>query len=527
MNRSLLYRGLFILALAGLAFWAAYPPKQKLNLGLDLQGGIHLVLRVETQDAVRAETEKDMEMLRRRLAENGVPSVQASRASDTRFEVTGVPVEQDVVLNKQANDYLSSERWDWSRQGGAVVFNMTSANERSIRDMAVNQALQTINNRVNEFGVSEPVIARQGVDSDRIVIQLPGVDDPERVKRLIKSTAFLEFRLTEFPAQGGAGLASREEILAHYGGALPPNVEIVPQEQHDAQGRIIGTRFFALQKRQVITGRDLKSANSSAGQFNQPVVAFHLSADGARLFGDATGANVGRGLAILLDGKVVSAPVINSRITDSGVIEGNFTQQEVQDLVTTLRSGALPAGITYLEDRTVGPSLGQDSIEAGIKAGLLSILCVVLTMLVIYRFSGVNALVALALNVLMLFGSLAYFGATLTLPGIAGIILSIAMAVDANVLIFERIKEEMRVGKTVRAAIDAGFKNALSAILDSNVTTLIAALFLFQFGTGPIRGFAVTLTVGILGTLVCAIFVSRWMFDLIYTAERKLQSISI
>ena len=527
MNRSLLYRGLFILLLAAGAFYAANPPKEKLNLGLDLQGGIHLVLKVETQDAVRAETEKDMEMIRRRAAENGAPGAQASRKSDTSFELSGVPVEQDAVVNKQANDYLSSQRWDWRRSGAVTLFTMTAANERSIRDMSVNQALQTIRNRVDQFGVSEPVIARQGVDSDRIVIQLPGVDDPERVKRLIKSTAFLEFRLTEYPPQGGSGLGSRDEVLAHYGGALPGNIEVVPQEQHDAQGRIIGTRYFALQKRQVITGRDLKSANSSVGQFNQPVVAFHLSADGARLFGEATGANVGRGLAILLDNKVVSAPVINSRITDSGVIEGNFTQQEVQDLVTTLRSGALPAGITYLEDRTVGPSLGQDSIDAGVKAGLLSMLCVVLVMLVIYRLSGVNALVALGLNVLLLFGALAYFGATLTLPGIAGIILSIAMAVDANVLIFERIKEEMEAGKTVRAAIDAGFKNALAAIMDSNITTLIAALFLFQFGTGPIRGFAVTLTIGILGTLFCAIFVSRWLFDLIYTPERKLQSISI
>jgi preprotein translocase subunit SecD len=404
---------------------------------------------------------------------------------------------------------------------------MTRANERAIRDMAVNQALQTINNRVNEFGVSEPTIARQGLDSDRIVIQLPGVDDPERVKRLIKSTAFLEFRLTEFPRAGGTGAATREEVLATFGGALPGNLEILPEEVRDPQGRSLGQRYFAVEKRQVITGRDLKSANSSVGQFNQPVVAFHLSGDGGRLFGEATGANVGRGLAIVLDGKIVSAPVINSRITDSGIIEGNFTQQEVQDLVTTLRSGALPAGITYLEDRTVGPSLGQDSIDSGVRAGLLSLLCVVLTMLVIYRLSGVNALVALAFNVLMLFGALAYFGATLTLPGIAGIILSVAMAVDANVLIFERIKEEMSVGKTVRASIDAGFKNALAAIMDSNITTLIAALFLFQFGTGPIRGFAVTLTIGILGTLFCAIFVSRWLFDLVYTPDRKLQKISI
>ena len=527
MKNRLLWRGLIILAIAGMACWAVWPPQEKLNLGLDLQGGIHLVLRVESQDAVRAETDKDMEALRRQAAESGMPTAATSRLTDTTFELTGVPTDKEAVINKQANDYLSSDRWDWRREGARFLFSMTAANERAIRDMAVNQALQTIRNRIDQFGVSEPVIARQGMDSDRIVVQLPGVDDPERVKRLIKSTAFLEFRLTEYPPSGGGGVGSREEVLARYGGTVPPDVEILAEEQRDTQGRLVGQRFYGLQKRRVITGRDLKSANSSVGQFNQPVVAFHLSADGGRIFGEATGANVGRGLAIVLDGKVVSAPVINSRITDSGVIEGNFTQQEVQDLVMTLRSGALPAGITYLHDRTVGPSLGQDSIDSGIKAGLLSVLCVVLTMLVIYRLSGVNALVALALNILLLFASLAYFGATLTLPGIAGIILSIAMAVDANVLIFERIKEEMRAGKTPRAAIDAGFSNALSSILDSNITTLIAALFLFQFGTGPIRGFAVTLSIGILGTLFCAIVVSRYLFNLIYTPDRKLQSISI
>ena len=527
MNRGLLIKGGFIVLLAALSLLAFYPPKDKLNLGLDLQGGIHLVLKVETQDAVRAETDKDMEVLRREIADGGVSSVATSRVTDTTFEVTGVPPEKDAVLNKAANDYLTSQRWDWSRQGSRTVFTMTSINERAVRNLAVEQAKLTIDNRVNQYGVAEPVIARQGLEGDRIVVQLPGVDDPERVKRLIKSTAFLEFRLTEYPPAGGSGVATRDEILGRYGGSLPADIEIMAQDQRDDQGRILGQSYYAVQKRQVITGRELKSANVSSGQFNQPVVAFHLNADGARRFGDAPEANVGRGLAIILDNRVVSAPVINSRITDSGIIEGNFTQQEVQDLVTTLRSGALPAGITYLEDRTVGPSLGQDSIESSMKAGMLSMLCVVLTMLIVYRLSGVNALVALALNVLLLFGALSYFGATLTLPGIAGIVLSIAMAVDANVLIFERIKEEMKVGKTVRAAIDAGFHNALSSILDSNITTLIAALFLFQFGTGPIRGFAVTLSVGILGTLFCAIFVSRFLFDLVYTPARKSQSISI
>ncbi|MBP1642534.1 MAG: preprotein translocase subunit SecD [Acidobacteria bacterium] len=526
MRNRLLWRGLLIVALGALAAWAVYPPEEKIHLGLDLQGGIHLVLQVQTQDAVRSETEKDAEVLRREAADKGVTGVRSSRTSDTSFEVTGYsPADAGKVL-KAANDYLAGG-WSWREAGDRLVFEMEPANEKAIRDGAVNQALQTIRNRIDQFGVSEPVIARQGLDSERIVVQLPGVDDPERVKRLIKNTAFLEFRLCDYP-YSGAGAGSREEVLQHYGGRLPEDIEVLPEDQRDrATGKTISQTFYAVQRRQVITGRDLKSASPSRDQFGQPVVQFMLSADGAVRFGEATGSNVGRGLAIVLDGHIVSAPRINSRITDSGIIEGNFSDQDVQDLVTTLRSGALPAGITYLEDRTVGPSLGQDSIEASLKAGLLSVICVVLSLVIVYRFSGFNALVGLALNVLLLFGALAYFGATLTLPGIAGVVLSVAMAVDANVLIFERIKEEMKLGKTVRSAIEAGFDNALSSILDSNITTLIAALFLFQFGTGPIRGFAVTLSIGILGTLFCGIFVSRWLFDLFYSSRPGAQRISI
>jgi preprotein translocase subunit SecD len=483
------------------------------------------VLGVQTQDAVRAETDKDMEVLRREAESDGVGGLATSRLGDTSFELTGVGTRVEAV-EKTARDWLAAG-WSWTRQGDRLVFTMRAANEKSIRDSAVTQALQTIRNRIDQFGVSEPTIARQGLDSDRIVVQLPGIDDPERVKRLIKNTAFLEFRLCEYP-WNGLGAGSQEEILQHYGGKLPDDVEIFPEVRRDAAtGRVLSQTYYAVQKRRVVTGRDLRSAHPSQGQLGQPVVAFMFSADGARAFGEATGANIGRGLAIVLDGEIRSAPSINSRITDSGIIEGNFSQQEVQDLVTTLRSGALPAGIVYLEDRTVGPSLGQDSIEAGMKSGFLSMICVVLTMLIIYRLSGVNALLGLALNIVILFGALAYFGATLTLPGIAGTVLSIAMAVDANVLIFERIKEELLLGKKVRPAIAAGFDNALSSIMDSNITTLIAALFLFQFGTGPIRGFAVTLSIGILGTLFCSIFVSRWVFDLIYSRRPNALRISI
>ncbi len=527
MNRSILWRGVLIFGLAGLAIWAAYPPQKKINLGLDLQGGIHLELQVRTQDAVRAETDRDMEILRREATGAGIVGLSTNRLTDTRFEVTGLAESDQSRFDEVTRKWLGNA-WNAEKGvGGRVVFNMAPANERAIRDLSVNQAQQTIRNRIDQFGVAEPVIARQGATSDRIVVQLPGVDDPERVKRLIKNTAFLEFRLCDFPWTG-AGAGSRDDILAHYGGRLPDNIEILPEVRRDSStGQVLSQAFWAVEKRQVITGRDLKHASPSQGQFGQPVVSFNLNVDGARAFGEATGANIGRGLAIVLDGTIVSAPQINGRITDSGVIEGNFTQQEVQDLVTTLRSGALPAGIDYVEDRTVGPSLGQDSIDSSIKAGLLSMICIVLSLLIVYRLSGLNALFGLALNVLLLFGALAYFDATLTLPGTAGIVLSIAMAVDANVLIFERIKEELRAGKTLRSAIDAGFQNALSSILDSNITTLIAALFLFQFGTGPIRGFAVTLSIGILGTLFCAIYVSRWLFEVTQTLRPNAGKLSI
>jgi preprotein translocase subunit SecD len=277
----------------------------------------------------------------------------------------------------------------------------------------------------------------------------------------------------------------------------------------------------------VITGRDLKSARPGPGQFNEPVVLFTLTPEGGRLFGEVTGANVGRGLAIVLDGRVVSAPVLESRITDEGQIRGTFTPQEVEDLSMVLRSGALPAGITYLEERTVGPSLGRDSIRQGLRAGAIGMALVIIVMLVVYRRAGINALVVLVLDMVMLFGALAYFGATLTLPGIAGIVLTIGMAVDANVLIFERIKEELKAGRTVRSAIDAGFGKALSSILDGNITTLIAALFLFQFGTGPIRGFAVTLSIGILASVFNAVIVSRWMFDLRLARRERVERLSI
>ena len=523
MKSTLLWRGLLILAVLVTALYVAYPPEEKINLGLDLKGGMRLVLQVKTEDALRAETDSDMDRLLQLAKDEDVTGATGRRTGDSTFEIAGLTPEGADTLSGLASRYGYNNRWSVSRQGGRMVFDMQGTEVNAVRESAVNQARQTISNRIDAYGVAEPVIVP--ASDYRIDVQLPGVDDPERVRNLIKSTAFLEFRLVRLP-KGGGGVSSREEILANFGGQLPENLEILEGDIRDDQGNKVGEQFYAVEKVRTVTGRDLKTARPGLGQFRDPIVEFSLTPTGADAFARLTGENVGSGLAIVLDGRVVSAPVINSQIRDSGLIEGSFTQQEAQDLATVLKSGALPAEITTLEERTVGPSLGRDSIESGLKAGLIGSALVVIFMLIIYNLSGVNAVIALALNVLLVFGGLAGFGASLTLPGIAGIILTIGMAVDANVLIFERIREELRAGRTVRSAIDLGFEKALSAIIDSNVTTLIAALFLFQFGTGPIRGFAVTLTIGLLASLFTAVFVSRWLFDMVLSRTR-VQRLSI
>ncbi|HVT59424.1 MAG TPA: protein translocase subunit SecD [Thermoanaerobaculia bacterium] len=523
MKRNLLWRGLLILASIVAAVVALYPPKQKINLGLDLQGGMHLVLQVHTEDALRAETNGDMERLVQ-LAKEGTPKLDLKprRASDTRIEVPGLPPEAKAVVLRLAEKELPT--WIRTERGDTVILQMRPDEAAKDRDRSVDQAVQTIRNRIDAYGVTEPVI--QKASDERIVVQLPGVDDQERVRQLIKSTAFLEFRITRYPKQGEPGAGSREEILQHFGGQLPDDVEILDGDVRDREGNVTGVRYYAVEKRSAVTGRDLRSAHPAAGQFNQPIVDFTLNPEGAKVFGQLTGQNVGTGLAIVLDGRVMSAPKINSRINDSGMIEGNFTQKTAEDLATVLRSGALPASITYLHEQTVGPSLGRDSIREGLRAGIVGTSLVVITMLLVYNLSGVNAIAALVLNVLLLFGGMGMFHSTLTLPGIAGIILTIGMAVDANVLIFERIREELRAGRTVRSAIDQGFERAFTSVIDTHVTTLISAMFLFQFGTGPIKGFAVTLTIGLLASLFTAVFVSRWIFDLVLS-RRRAQTLSI
>ncbi|MEM6794808.1 MAG: protein translocase subunit SecD [Acidobacteriota bacterium] len=523
MDRNLLYRGLFILGIAAAMAFFAYPPDQKINLGLDLQGGMHLVLRVKTDDALDAETENTIDTLRGELETRSV-TADIDQLDGTTFEASGVPSDQDDDLRTEVLErYMPG--WEMNRSGDTLRFSLTSQEASSIRQLSVNQAQETIRNRVDKFGVAEPIIHGEGIGSDRIVVQLPGVDDPERVKAILQSTAFLELRLV---VAGTNSAPTRQDAIDNLpGGQLTDEIEIIREEIRDANKRPIGEEWWAIEAQRVITGRDLKTSRTSTGEFGEPSVSFTLTREGGERFAEVTGANIGRGLAVVLDEQVQSVATIRDRIRDQGVINGSFTLQEVQDLVTTLRSGALPAGLEILEERTVGPTLGRDSIEKGRQAGMIGGICVVLLMLLVYRLTGVNAVGVLLLNIVMVFGALAQFGATLTLPGIAGIVLTIGMAVDANVLIFERIREELRSGRTVKSAIEAGFGKALSSILDANVTTLIAAMFLFMFGTGPIRGFAVTLSVGIFCSVFTAVFVSRFLFDLRYSNKQRVDELSI
>jgi protein-export membrane protein SecD/preprotein translocase SecF subunit len=509
MKRKLLGRGLIILASILIAIALAYPPSEKIALGLDLQGGMHLVLQVHTVDAVRATVDNEVDRLIRLTKDKGPEGISAHRVGDSGMEVTGfTDANRDQVVKVLDDSFKDFQ----ARKGTpGLVYEMTPRAIAENKKLAVTQAVTTIRNRVDQFGVAEPVI--QESSDDRIIVELPGVDDPERVRRLIKNTAFLEFRLTRLPKTGTPAFPTRQSAVDALGGQIPADAEILEGDIRDAHQNVTGKQYWVVEKQRVMTGRELKDARPGQGQFQEPVVQFSMTPAGSELFGAATAAHIGTGLAIVLDGRVVTAPVIKNKISDSGVIEGRFSAQEVQDLSTALRSGALPAGLTYLEERTVGPSLGRDSIREGLRAGVVGTSLVVLTMLLVYHLSGVNAVMALILNILIVFGGMGALHSTLTLPGIAGIILTIGIAVDANVLVFERIREEMRAGRTLRSAIDEGFKRAFTSIIDTHVTTIVSAFILLGLGTGSIKGFGVTLLIGLLASIFTAVFVSRWIFD--------------
>jgi preprotein translocase subunit SecD len=480
---------------------------KQLKLGLDLKGGVHLVLRVHTDEALQIATTTTVEQVREALRTANVTVGSLTVTSPTSFRAEGVPQDRDAEFRRVAEELVATNYDRTSGAGGSYTFTMKPNIERDMREQTVVQAQETIDRRVNELGVAEPNISRYGDDGDQLLVQLPGVTDVSRAKEIIRSTAILELKLVE------AGPAStKEALLQSYGGKVPEDMEIVTGV---AAAGDVGTSFYLVRKVAAVTGQDLRNARPSLDENSRPAVAFSLTNEGARKFGKVTGENVGRFLAIILDKRVQSAPRIESRINDEGRIAGSFTTEEVNDLSLILRSGALPASMSYLEERVVGPTLGADSIKAGVSASLAGLALVVLFMLLYYKLSGINAVVAMGCNLIILIGLMAYFGATMTLPGIAGFILTMGMGVDSNVLIFERIKEELAAGKGVRASIEAGFSRVFLTLLDTHVTALIAAAFLFQFGTGPIRGFATTLTIGLLTNLFTSIFVSKTLFDLV------------
>ena len=507
MYANLRWKILVILAVTALAVWAFYPPSTKVKRGLDLQGGVHMVLRVHTDDALKLETETAAEQLREALTTAGVTPTAVKPTSLTEFQVEGIPSSGDAQLRQIADQQLSGTFDRQSRGGGTYVFTMRPNVQNRNRGDAVTQALQTIERRVNEYGVSEPVVAPYGTTGDRIVVELPGIGDVNRAKELIGRTARLEIKLVE-------GVASDEQtLLQSHAGKAPQDMEI---KSGVSGSRTDPTKLLYLVRRTpVVTGTDLRNARPTVDEFNQPAVGFSLNNEGAVKFGKATGANVGRQLAIILDDFVQSAPVIESRIDREGRISGSFTQQEADDLALVLRSGALPASLSYLEDRTVGPSLGQDSIRAGVRASLAGLALVTAFMLIYYKLAGINAFFSMLLNLVILLGFMAYVEAVMTLPGIAGLVLTIGMGVDSNVLIFERIREELASNRGTRQAVAAGFNRVFMTIVDTHVSSLIAAAFLFQFGTGPIRGFATTLFFGLLANVFTAVFVSRTLFELI------------
>jgi preprotein translocase subunit SecD len=510
MNKSLRWRILAIVGVIAVCAWAIYPPSQTVRLGLDLKGGVHLILRVQTDDALRLETETAMERLREELVKGGAASVTATAQSVNEFQIAGVTPDHDAQLRQSATEVEQTYDRD-SGVNGTYTFKMKPNIANQLRTETVDQAIRTIERRVNELGVAEPIVAKQGAQ-DQIMVELPGVTDVSHAKEIIRSTSLLELKLVE---QGP--VSAQEQLMTN--GAVPPDTEILPgaPSGRAAEG---GTVYYLVHRVPVVSGRDLRTAKPSLDENNRPAVSFSLKPDGATKFGNFTGSNIGRYLAIVLDKRVVSAPVIEGRISDEGRIAGNFTQQEAQDLSLTLRSGALPASLTYLEERTIGPSLGADSIRAGVMASIVGLGLVVVFMLAFYKLSGINAIVAMTVNLLVLLALMVYFHATMTLPGIAGFILTIGMGVDSNVLIFERIKEELLGSKGVRAAVQAGFDRVFLTILDTHVASLIAAAFLFQFGTGPIRGFATTLTIGLLTNVFTSVFVSRALFEVVLGQSR-------
>ncbi|QQS48161.1 MAG: protein translocase subunit SecD [Acidobacteriota bacterium] len=502
---------------------------ENIRLGLDLRGGTHLVMQVQADDYIKAITEGNRQKAVDELKKAGIPYTDAKTPANGQLVIETANAEKHTEIRDRLLPIFGSDAWEVETSSGtpsSVSFTLLNSVADIFKREATDQAKTIIEQRINQFGVAEPTIQLHGREEDhQILLQMPGVDNPERVKELIKGEARLELKAVVPP---GTLYNTQDEAIASLGGTVPSDREVLPISEKRADGTAF-QGYYIVEKTPVITGADLRDARGVPSQQGPGYrVNFSLKPGADERFGAWTEKNIGNLLAISLNGQIRSAPSIRNKITDTGEITGSFTRQEAEDLGLVLRSGALPAKIVYLEERTVGPSLGADSIRQGIIASIVGLGLVMLTMLVYYKFSGVNAIVALALNLIILLAGLAMFGATLTLPGIAGVILLIGMAVDSNVLIFERIREELRAGKVVLSAVDTGFNKALVTIIDTHVTTIVSAAFLYFFGTGPVRGFAVTLTIGLLANLFTAIYVSRTMFAWALTrGGRRADTISI
>ncbi len=498
--------------------WTKVLPKDKIHLGLDLQGGIHLVLEVEAAQAVENTAQRFTEEITDTLRSQKIGFTKISKVNkwDVEIDLPG-PEQQNDLRQTMEKDFplLKWVSGETTKEGVKALYTIDAKEVNNIKKMAVAQGLETIRNRIDQFGVLEPDIRPEG--EDRILIQLPGIKNPEEAIKLIGKTAVLEFKLV---AENVTDQDIRE-------GKIPPGDKVYPMRATERTSHA-GETKIALVDKTVLTGQYITDARVEIdSRFGGSHISMEFDPQGARLFERITGENVGRRLAIVLDGVVYSAPQIKEKISGGRAqITGSFTDEEAKVLAIALRTGRLPAPVKILEQRTVGPSLGQDSIHKGVLASLIGGIGIILFMVFYYKVSGVIADVALFMNIILVLAALALFGATLTLPGIAGIALTVGIAVDANVLIYERIREELRLGKTPRAAVDTGYERATTTIMDANLTSLIAALVLYQFGTGPVKGFAVTLSIGLVANLFTAIFVTRIIFDYLLT-ERRVKQLSI
>ncbi|MGH9484847.1 MAG: protein translocase subunit SecD [Terriglobales bacterium] len=535
MKKTLLYKSIFIvvvvviclLGITGIPHgvaWKAWKQSMlsRVHLGLDLQGGTHLILQVNVDDAVRAETSQAMQRLRADLNSKGVAFASLSQPNPQgepqRIEITGLDERRAGDFNNAEQNDLGSEYTSTRTGNGQYIMDLNAATVAQIKDRALTQSIETISNRIDALGVTEPTVQAHGLGAYQILVQLPGITDPARVKQVMQETAQLQLRL------GLAGpFPSAAAARAQYGGILPENSVIVPGRNIGGSATSTSGEWYVVSRSSVVSGSDLRDSQPQVGKNGEIDVSFTLTTAAGKRFGSFTAAHINQPLAIVLDNKVQEYATIQGRISDQGQITGSFTQQQASDLALILRSGALPASISYLEDEAVGPSLGADSIREGVLAAVVGFLLVAGFMLVYYHGAGINAVVALVLNLVVLMAFMAVAHATLTLPGIAGIILTIGMAVDANVLIFERIREEMRHGKSVPASVDIGFRQAFITILDTHVTTIVSAVFLFLFGTGPIKGFAITLIVGLLANLFTAVYISRVIFDYVLMRQQGVR----